>query len=337
MELFDLLDILDGGGGPFGNIFSSILGSVQFLNIISIILIIVFLASLYVVSSFKWQFIGRKAGLNKDWMTFVPFARTVYKLSIVDEPWWRMFFKDGFWVYAWLLFTVINAISNYQWLTFAIVLCTLYGLCCLAYNVYFRYKFYTAHNVRPHMSFVLLVPPLFPVLQVGDYLIAFSRLFPFTGEGTSRAILDVMDVPQMKDARGNPMPVTQAAAPGQGAPWVAQQAVAPSAAGSASCSLTGMSGMYAGQTIPMAANDELIIGRDAALSNVIVNQNAEKVSRKHCGIRFDSARNNYTVTDYSSNGTYIDGGSRLAANVPTTMQRGSIIALGNRENRFKLN
>ena len=337
-DLFGLLDLMQefSGNGIFNVVFKGIIQSIGFINVIGVILIVIMFVALYVISSFKWQFIGRKAGLQKDWMPFVPFARTVYKLSIVDEVWWRMFFKDGFWFYAWLLITLINAITGYRGLTFAIVLSTLYGLCCLAYNVYYRYKFYVAHNIKPHLSLCLLIPPVFTIIQVWDYLIAFGRNYPFTGEGTSRAMLDVMDVPQLKDARGNPMPVTQAMKPGHGAPWVADKA-APAGDSPMSCSLAGLSGMYAGQTIPMAPNEELIIGRDAALANVIVDQNADKISRKHCGIRFDQTRNSYTVTDYSSNGTYIDGESRLVSNVPTTVHRGAVINLGNRENRFRLN
>jgi len=337
-DLFGLFDLMEdlSGTGALGVVFKGLVQSIVFVNVILVILTVIMLVALYVVSAFKWQFIGRKAGLQKDWMPFVPFARTVYKLSIVDEVWWRMFFKDGFWFYAWLLITLINAISGYRGLTFAVVLSTLYGLCCLAYNVYYRYKFYVAHNIRPHLSLCLLIPPLFSIIEVWDYLIAFGRNYPFTGEGTSRAMLDVMDVPQLKDARGNPVPVTQAMKPGSGAPWVADKA-APAGGSSVSCSLAGLSGMYAGQTIPMAPNEELIIGRDAALANVIVDQNADKISRKHCGIRFDQIRNSYTVTDYSSNGTYIDGESRLVANVPTTIQRGAVINLGNREHRFRLN
>ena len=336
-EMMGMFDSIAGGGGAFGNI-GGILRLTGFLSVVYVILVIVFLVAFYVISAYKWQFIGRKAGIDKDWMVFVPFARTVYKLSIVDEPWWRMFFKDGFWGYAFLLFTIIEAISNGAWAIFAIVLCTLYGLCCLAYNIYFRYKFYTAHNIRPHFCLVLLVPPLYVVLSAWDYMIAFSRIFPFTGEGTSRALMDVVDIPHMKDARGNPIPLTQAAAaPGQGAPWVAGPASSQPGGGAIGCSIAGLSGMYAGQTIPMAPNDELIIGRDATLCNIIIDQNAEKVSRKHCGIRFDASHNSYSVVDYSSNGTYIDGGSRLTANMPMTVQRGTILNLGNRENRFKLN
>jgi len=337
--LIDLLGMLDGGvsNSPLGGILNSILGSVVFLNVITVIMVIVMLAALYVITSFKWQFIGRKAGLQKDWMPFVPFARTVYKLSIIDEPWWRMFFKDGFALYASLLILIINAISNYRWLTFSIVLATLYGLCYVVYNVYFRYKFYTAHNIKPHFCMSLLVPLAWPILSAWDYMIAFGRNYPFTGEGTTRALMDVVEIPQMKDSRGNPVAVTQAAvASNRGAPWEGDRGASP-AAGGGSASITGMSGMYAGQTLPLASNDEMIIGRDNSMCNLIVDQNAEKVSRKHCGITFDPGRGIYMVTDYSSNGTFIDGGNRLVANMPTSLQRGSVIALGSRENRFKLN
>lgn len=332
---YDLFDMNDMFGYFFGSL-GSIGGIISFLYVVGVILLIIMLVALYIVSSFKWRFIGRKAGLQKDWMPFVPFARTVYKLSVVDEAWWRMFFKDGFLLYAFLFITLINAITRGQGMTFAIVFCTLYGLCCLAYNVYYRYKFYMAHNIKPHLCLCVLIPSLSFVVEVWDYLIAFGRNYPFTGEGTSRAMLDVMDIPQMKDTRGNPVPVTQAMAPGRGAPWANDQA-AGAGGKSVPYSIAGLSGMYAGQSFPMAPNEELLIGRDSGMANVIITQNSDKVSRKHCGIRFDPALNCYTVTDYSSNGTFIDGGNRLVANLPTTIQRGTVINLGNRENRFKLN
>lgn len=76
-------------------------GAAGFLNAVVIIAIIIIAAAFYVVTAFKWQFIGRKAGLQKDWMPFVPFARTVYRLSIVEEQWWKMFFLDGWWLYSY--------------------------------------------------------------------------------------------------------------------------------------------------------------------------------------------------------------------------------------------
>lgn len=334
-EIGDILDMIPSTG--------SRLGAVGFLNVIGVIALIVMIAAFYVVTAFKWQFIGRKAGLQKDWMPFVPFARTVYKLSIVEEQWWKMFFLDGWWLYAYLLFTIINAISNNQWITFSTILVTLYLICCLAYNIYWRYKYYMAHNIKPHVSITVLVPGLGVVRTVWDYMIAFGRNYPFTGEGTSRAIMDVMDVPQMRDERGNPVPLTRAITPAErGAPWAGNQGAAAShhaapVAGAGGGSISGLSGMYAGQTLPLAAGDEMVIGRDNALCNLIVDQNAEKLSRKHCGIVYNPANASYQVTDYSTNGTFVDGRNRLVANMPTTLAPGTVIALGNRENRFKLN
>jgi len=100
--------------------------------------------------------------------------------------------------------------------------------------------------------------------------------------------------------------------------------------------ITGLSGMYSGQDIPIAPDDYVIIGRDTEMANIVINQNNSKISRKHCSIRFDSGRNIYMVTDYSTNGTFVDAGSRLAANVAVPVQRGSVISIGSRENSFKL-
>lgn len=173
-------------------------------------------------------------------------------------------------------------------------------------------------------------------------MIAFGRNYPFTGEGTSRAIMDVIDVPQMRDERGNPVSLTRAITPAErGAPWAGKQhsAAVPnsSAAQRASGSISGLSGMYAGQTLPLADGEEMVIGRDDTLCNLIVDQNAEKVSRKHCGVIYNASNASYLVTDYSSNGTFIDGGNRLVANLSTTLAHSTVIALGSRENRFKLN
>ncbi len=335
--LGDVLELVPG--------LRSFLAGLGFLMVVFAILIILFLAAYYIVTAYKWQFIGRKSGLGKDWMPFVPFARTVYKLSIVEEGWWKMFFLDGWWLYAWLVRTIIVAISA-EAATFATVLVTLYLLCCLAYNVYWRYKFYVAHNIKPHLSLTVLVPFLSGIRLVWDYLIAFGRNYPFTGEGTSRRVMDVVNVEAQRDAQGNPVALTRAMKPSErGAPWQ-QQAPMPGAMPGAapmpggmpaqSGSISGMSGMYAGQTLPLAGGDEMVIGRDNSLCNLIVDQNADRLSRRHCGIIYNPGAGNYTVTDYSSNGTFVDGGSRLVANMPTSLARGTVIALGNRSNRFRL-
>ena len=101
-------------------------------------------------------------------------------------------------------------------------------------------------------------------------------------------------------------------------------------------SVVSLSGMYKGAAFPIPENEELIFGRDAAFCHVVITENAEKISRKHVTISFDPNNNVYVVTDNSSNGTYLADGSRLVANIPVRLRRGTIIYLAKRDNSFEL-
>lgn len=100
--------------------------------------------------------------------------------------------------------------------------------------------------------------------------------------------------------------------------------------------IIGVNGMYAGQNFPVNNGEELIFGRDGAFAHIIIDSNATKVSRKHCAIRYDANSRAYSVTDYSSNGTFRDGSTRLIANMPTSIQPGTVISLGDSGNQFRL-
>lgn len=100
--------------------------------------------------------------------------------------------------------------------------------------------------------------------------------------------------------------------------------------------IVGITGMYKGAVFPIDEDEELILGRDAMLSHIVITENAEKVSRKHLTVSFDSYDNVYVVTDNSSNGTYLADGTRVVANIPVKLQRGTIIYLAKKENTFKL-
>lgn len=267
----------------------------------------------YALNGFQNMYIGRKAGLDKDWMPFVPFAHTIYRLQMVGEQWWKMFFLELSWLYGGIVYMIINAISNGQWRTFSGIVIIFYIGCCIAYRLYYRYKFYKAFHISPVLC-LLIISFFSGFVRVFDLFIAFTDNYSFTGEGTDRTIAGTAR--SVVNARENNHVSSRA---------------------QSAASITGLSGMYAGQTIPLAENDEMVIGRDNALCNLIVDQNAEKVSRKHCGVTYDPVRRLYQVVDYSTNGTFVDGGSRLIANMPTPLQSGAIIALGSRENRFKLN
>lgn len=103
----------------------------------------------------------------------------------------------------------------------------------------------------------------------------------------------------------------------------------------ASPSVMGITGMYAGNTFPMDPDKELIIGRDSAVAGIVISSGGEKVSRRHCAVRFNSRNNNYEVVDFSSNGVYV-GGHRITPNAPVQLPRGTQIELGNKNNTFRL-
>jgi uncharacterized membrane protein YhaH (DUF805 family) len=106
--------------------------------------------------------------------------------------------------------------------------------------------------------------------------------------------------------------------------------------GSGAPALLGVTGMYRNADFFFEEDEELLIGRDAAEVHVVITSDSEKISRKHCSISYDPYNEEYIVIDYSSNGTYKDDGSRLVANLPVRLRRGSTIYLANRKNTFRL-
>ena len=68
------------------------------------------------------------------------------------------------------------------------------------------------------------------------------------------------------------------------------------------------------------AGMDMVIGRSADRCNIILED--PDVSRVHCTIRYDSKTGMFLLTDVSSNGTYLQNGSRLNRNVPHTIAPG---------------
>ncbi len=96
-----------------------------------------------------------------------------------------------------------------------------------------------------------------------------------------------------------------------------------------------INGMYKGICFPVSINEEIVIGRDASQSNIIIDKKYVYVSKKHCGIRYeDSGR--YRVKVYSSNGIFIDENERVSQGAEIYVSSGSVISIGNKENSFKL-
>lgn len=287
-----------GFEGLFDSIFSSIAGS---LILFTIVLPLVFFLAYYIYNGYIIDCIAKKAGLDKSWMAFVPFASTIYRLQTIEEEWYKMFLLGEWYFYSFILFMLL-IITSKSLFVFASILVCLYLLACVVYNIYYHYKFYNAFGVNPMVSILILVPGGMLLILIFNSLIAFTKLFTYSKNG------------------------------------VTQSEIRSSVSTVSTGSLTGLNGMYTGQTFKIVSGDELIIGRDSAFSNIILDENASKVSRKHCGIVYDHNRNVYQVTDYSSQGTFNDAnGNRLTSNTPNIVQAGTVIYLGSKENRFKLN
>ncbi|MBR1531404.1 MAG: FHA domain-containing protein, partial [Eubacterium sp.] len=104
-------------------------------------------------------------------------------------------------------------------------------------------------------------------------------------------------------------------------------------------SVMWLGGEYTGYTFPIQPNTEVIIGKDPSQANIVIGKEHATVSRKHVGIRYDSSNGMYILTDYSTNGTYINDGAytgRLERGAATYIGSGVIASIGNGENSFKL-
>ena len=96
--------------------------------------------------------------------------------------------------------------------------------------------------------------------------------------------------------------------------------------------MIGVQGAYAGVLVSL--DTPIVVGRDASCSHLIIEK--QGISRRHCMVEYLAASQNYVVTDYSSNGTFIEGGMKLQKGVPTSIDPGAVIRFGNEIDSFRL-
>ena len=302
------------------NLMTEIIDNVEFISMGIWLTCIVLVLASYVFSGYTLMFIGRKAGLDNDWMPFLPIVRTLYRLRILGESWWKMFFLEYCWVYALIFAALLYMILGYQGLTFAAVIIMAYFITAYAYKLIFTFKYYAAFDFNPYLALVIITPQAFVVTVVIDCILAYNNKYAFYGldDSTPRQTYPGRD-PEL-----NTMPTHTMAQP-------------QNKRGFRGGSMTGVAGIYLNQRFEFRNEEEIIFGRDPFLAHIIFDFLDENISRKHCGVVFDAARDSYLVTDYSTNGTYLENGVRITANIPLLVKRGATIALGNNENQFKLN
>lgn len=98
--------------------------------------------------------------------------------------------------------------------------------------------------------------------------------------------------------------------------------------------ITGISGQYSGQSVQMSAGEEIILGRDPKYCMLVLEY--PKISRRHCGIRYDLVSGKYQVIDYSSNGTRLSDGTIISTSQYTPVSPGAVLYLGNAKEAFRL-
>ena len=100
--------------------------------------------------------------------------------------------------------------------------------------------------------------------------------------------------------------------------------------------IVALSGKESGYRYPIEDGEELIIGKDPSVAHIIVDAGHKRISKKHCGVKWDSKINQYQVIDYSMNGTYINSIRKLSKGLFVTVPKGTIINLAKDNIDFKL-
>jgi|GEM_PF-1848599 len=98
----------------------------------------------------------------------------------------------------------------------------------------------------------------------------------------------------------------------------------------------GVSGHFAGQTLELS-NNQLVIGRDPRLAQLVYPQDREEISRKHLTIRFDEQTQKFNLIDSSSNGTYLSSKQKLEPGQAYYLNSGERFYLADPKEVFEVN
>ena len=124
------------------------------------------------------------------------------------------------------------------------------------------------------------------------------------------------------------------AASGPASKLAAAAPIAAPAAAAGNYTVSGVAGLYLGQTVPIEDGD-LVFGRDPKTCNLIFPASAAGVSRLHCIVK--KRNGELLLTDCNSScGTFLENGARLAPGAETPLNLGQRFYLGNRETMFEV-
>lgn len=289
----------------FEAILYDVIGAIGSMSVLFGLLGVMFTLLPYFIKGYALMCTGRKAKVDGDFMAFVPVARQLYQMKIARCPWWYIFFFEVTTVtcgvvglLSYLLFRLTGKLSIVS------VMLIVYIIANMVFTFLYYKKFYEAFGFNPNTAWLNVLPTFSIVSTTFAMLIAFSNSIRF-----GKYVEPVVDP---KKSNGNPP---------------ANRGV-----------VVGIAGAYKDASFDVVDGAELIFGRSAQEANIVFDQFATDVSRKHCVVRYDGRTNQYVVTDYSSTGTFLENGSRLESGQPKQLARGTVIYLGStRKNGFRLN
>lgn len=99
--------------------------------------------------------------------------------------------------------------------------------------------------------------------------------------------------------------------------------------------LYGLNGSCAGYNFELTPNEEFVVGKDASVASIVIDPSYKEISRKHCGITYNSNVDGFTVIDYSSNGTWAND-MKLNRGEAAYFPKGTVLKLANDKNTFRL-
>lgn len=261
----------------------------------------------YFINGYALMCTGRKAKVSGDFMPFIPIACQIYQMKIARCPIWYIFFFGITPVTVGLggLVSFLVFKLTERWAIVS-VLIFIYVVACMVFTFLYYQKFYEGFGFNPNAAWLKIIPPFWGVALVFGMLIAFSNSIrhgkyqPQAENGGARR--NDTSVPQNKGI------------------------------------VVGVAGAYTDAKFDLVDGAELIFGRSPQDANIVFDQTATDVSRKHCSVRYDGRARQYVVTDYSTTGTYLENGTRLESGQPKQVACGTVIYLGStRKNGFRLN
>lgn len=98
--------------------------------------------------------------------------------------------------------------------------------------------------------------------------------------------------------------------------------------------LRGIQGQYKDCDVEIGDGEEIVLGRDPKYCGLVFSN--KKVSRRHCGIRYDGDSGKYQVIDYSSNGTTFADGRIAKAGVYTAVSSGTVLNIAGGAEKIQL-